>query len=100
MLGLAVDLIEFDKTYEKIMLHLLGKVWVVQDLPSAVAIGKKRGFNHRMVTLDGELVTPGGALTGGNHEKERGGLLARKRQVAELEERARQLEAQMEQQQA
>ena len=98
VLGLAVDLIEFDKTYEKIMLHLLGKVWVVQDLPSAVAIGKKRGFNHRMVTLDGELVTPGGALTGGNHEKERGGLLARKRQVAELEERARQLEAQMEQQ--
>ena len=96
VLGLAVDLIEFDDVYEKIMLHLLGKVWVIEDLPSAVAIGKKRGFSHRMVTLDGELVTPGGALTGGNHDKERGGLLARQRQIAELEEAVKQLAADME----
>lgn len=95
VLGLAVDLIEFDEPYEKIMLHLLGKVWVVADLPSAVAIGKKRGFSHRMVTLDGELVTPGGALTGGIHDKERGGLLARQRQIAELEEAVKQLADQM-----
>ena len=98
VLGLAVDLIEFDEVYEKIMLHLLGKVWVIEDLPSAVAIGKKRGFSHRMVTLDGELVTPGGALTGGNHDKERGGLLARQRQIAELEEKVKQLAETMEQQ--
>ena len=98
VLGLAVDLITFDKIYEQIMLHLLGKVWVIADLPSAVAIGKKRGFSYRMVTLDGELVTPGGALSGGNHEKNRGGLLARKRQIAELDGTVAQLAAQMEQQ--
>jgi chromosome segregation protein len=51
-----------------------------------------------MVTLDGELVTPGGALTGGNHEKERGGLLARQRQIAELEAQVQQLAEQLEQQ--
>ncbi|MBQ5683874.1 MAG: hypothetical protein IIV26_10155, partial [Peptococcaceae bacterium] len=100
VLGLAVDLIEFDDIYEKIMLHLLGKVWVIEDLPSAVAIGKKRGFSHRMVTLDGELVTPGGALTGGNHDKERGGLLARQRQIAELEEAVKQLADEMDAQNA
>ncbi|MBQ2034968.1 MAG: chromosome segregation protein SMC, partial [Peptococcaceae bacterium] len=100
VLGLAVDLIEFDDIYEKIMLHLLGKVWVIEDLPSAVAIGKKRGFSHRMVTLDGELVTPGGALTGGNHDKERGGLLARQRQIAELEEAVKQLADEMDTQNA
>ena len=98
MLGLAVDLIEFDSKYENILLHLLGKVWVIADLPSAVAIGKKRGFSHRMVTLDGELVTPGGALTGGNHEKERSSLLARQRQILELEQSIQQLAEQMEQQ--
>lgn len=86
VLGLAVDLIKFDAKYEMILLHLLGKVWVVQDLASAIEIGKKRGFGHRMVTLDGELVTPGGALTGGNHDKERNGLLARQRQILELEQ--------------
>ena len=100
VLGLAADLIEFDDIYEKIMLHLLGKVWVIEDLPSAVAIGKKRGFSHRMVTLDGELVTPGGALTGGNHDKERGGLLARQRQIAELEEAVKQLADEMDAQNA
>ena len=100
VLGLAVDLIEFDAVYEKIMLHLLGKVWVIEDLPSAVAIGKKRGFSHRMVTLDGELVTPGGALTGGNHDKERGGLLARQRQITELEEAVKALSEDMDKQNA
>ena len=95
VLGLAVDLIEFDSKYENILLHLLGKVWVIKDLPSAVAIGKKRGFGHRMVTLDGELVTPGGALTGGNHDKERNGLLARQRQILELEAEAEALKVQM-----
>lgn len=98
VLGLAVDLIAFDKKYEKILLHLLGKVWVVKDLASAVAIGKKKGFSYRLVTLDGELVTPGGALTGGNHEKERGGLLARQRKILELEDAVKQLEQQIQQQ--
>ena len=91
VLGLAVDLISFEPQYEKIMLHLLGRVWVIENLASAVAIGKKHGFHHRMVTLDGELVTPGGALTGGNHDKDRGGLLARQRQITELEETVRKL---------
>ena len=95
VLGLGVDLIEFDAKYENILLHLLGKVWVIKDLASAVAIGKKRGFGHRMVTLDGELVTPGGALTGGNHDKEKTGLLARQRQILELEAEAEQLKHQV-----
>lgn len=95
VLGLAVDLIEYDAKYENILLHLLGKVWVINDLASAVAIGKKRGFGHRMVTLDGELVTPGGALTGGHHDKEKTGLLARQRQILELEAEAEQLKQQM-----
>lgn len=100
VLGLAVDLITFEKQYENILLHLLGKVWIVADLPSAVAIGKKRGFGHRMVTLDGELIMPGGALTGGNHEKERGGLLARQRQIVELETKVTELAQQMDAQNA
>ena len=98
VLGLAVDLIEFDAKYENILLHLLGKVWVIKDLSSAVAIGKKRGFGHRMVTLDGELVTPGGALTGGNHDKERTGLLARQRQIVEREAEVELLQTEMQQQ--
>ena len=54
-------------------------------------IGKKRGFSHRLVTLDGELITPGGALTGGNHNKEQKGLLLRQRQIEELTEQVAEL---------
>lgn len=95
VLGLAVDLISFDERYRQILQHLLGRIWIVENLVSAVDIGKKRGFSHRLVTLDGELITPGGALTGGNHGKDHGGLLARQRQISELTQRAEQLHQQM-----
>ena len=104
VLGLAVDLITFEPQYTGVMNHLLGKVWVVKDMASAVAIGKKHGFNYRLVTLDGELLTPGGALTGGNYAKQKGGLLSRQRQITELEgktqlfyEQQKQHQAQLEQ---
>ncbi|MBR6755336.1 MAG: chromosome segregation protein SMC, partial [Peptococcaceae bacterium] len=95
VIGLAVDLIEFEGRYQQILLHLLGKVWIVKDLSSAVNIGKKRGFSHRLVTLDGELITPGGALTGGNHNKEQKGLLLRQRQIEELTEQVAELQQKM-----
>ncbi len=95
VLGLAVDLVEFDARYEKILLHLLGRVWIVRDLASAVELGKKRGFRSRLVTLAGEVVAPGGALTGGEHEKDRGGFLARRRQIADLRRETAALAARM-----
>lgn len=88
VLGLAVELIEFEPQYTSVMNHLLGKVWVVKDMTSAIAIGKKQGFNYRLVTLEGELITPGGALTGGNYAKQKGSLLGRQRQITELEARS------------
>lgn len=84
ILGLAVDLIEFAPEYRSIMNYLVGRVWVVRDLASAVALGKQKGFSQRLVTLDGDLITPGGAMTGGNYAKQKGGLLSRQRQITEL----------------
>ncbi|KJS81232.1 MAG: hypothetical protein JM58_17490 [Peptococcaceae bacterium BICA1-8] len=84
VVGRAVDLIEFDAKYQNIMEHLLGRVWVIENLESLVEIGKKTNFSHRMVTLDGEVMTPGGALTGGNYRKQKTGLLTRKRMLKEL----------------
>lgn len=98
VLGLAVDLITFDKRYQAVMNYLLGRVWVVRDLAQAVRIGKQKGFNQRLVTLEGELVTPGGALTGGNYAREKTGLLSRKRQIDELFTQAQELKYQLDEQ--
>ncbi|MFZ7104512.1 MAG: chromosome segregation protein SMC [Peptococcaceae bacterium] len=84
VIGRAVELISFDKKYQELMEYLLGRIWIIKDLASAVAIGKKNGFNCRMVTPEGEIVTPGGALTGGTYHKNKTGILTRKRLLKEL----------------
>ena len=84
VIGRAVDLIKFDPKYQSVMEHLLGKVWVINNLQALVEVGKKTNFAYRMVTLDGEIITPGGALTGGSYRKQKTGLLARKRLIKEL----------------
>jgi len=86
IVGRAVDLIKFEAKYQGIMEHLLGKVWVIENLGSLVEIGKKTNFSYRMVTLDGEIMNPGGALTGGTYRKKKNGLLTRKRMLKELSE--------------
>lgn len=84
VIGRAVDLVKFDEKYQPIMEHLLGRIWVIKNLKAMVEIGKKTKFAHRMVSLDGEIITPGGALTGGSYRKQKTGLLARKRLIKEL----------------
>lgn len=93
VLGLAVDLVSFDPKYTNIMNYLLGRIWVAKDLKAAVELGKKKGFKERLVTLDGDLITPGGAMTGGNFARQKGGLLSRQRQIHELAQQAADLKA-------
>lgn len=87
VLGRASDLVQYDLKYKKIIEFLLGRIWVIKELGQAVALGKKYKFNIRMVTLDGELITPGGALTGGSYSRNTKGLLARKRLISQLIEK-------------
>lgn len=84
VLGRAVDLINYEPRYKEIMEYLLGRIWIINDLSSAIKLGKENSFSIRMVTLDGEILTPGGALTGGNYSKQKTGLLTRKRLIKEL----------------
>lgn len=91
VLGLACDLVEYDEKYKDIFYNLLGRVWIVDTLANAVAIGKKHNFSLRMVTLEGEIITPGGAMTGGSTSSQKGGILLRLRQIEELKEESAKL---------
>ncbi len=91
VLGLAADLLGYDKQYENIINNLLGRVWIVDNLAQAVEIGKKHRFSLRLVTLEGEVISPGGTLSGGSFANQKGGILLRLRQIEELSQKTERL---------
>jgi len=85
ILGLAMDLVYFDPEHSKIAQYHLGRIIIAQDLDAALALAKSnqaKGW-RRIVTLDGDVVHPTRAITGGSQSKG-SGLLKRKRELQEL----------------
>ncbi len=68
------------------MSSLLGNVIIMDKLANAVALQKKYRYAYKVVTLEGELLSPGGAITGGSRQQQNAGLLGRGRQISELAE--------------
>ncbi|MBI3039810.1 chromosome segregation protein SMC [bacterium] len=91
-LGVAIDLIEYDAKFTVIMNHLLGRTLIFENLDSAILFSKQNRNFGRIVTLEGELIRSSGAMTGGNEGGKSSGLLSRKRDIEELEQKAASLE--------
>ena len=72
------------KEYSELVMYLLGRVLVVDNIDHAIAIGKKYRHSLRMVTIEGESLSPGGSMTGGAF-KNNSNLLGRRREIEELE---------------
>ena len=85
VLGIASDLVETDKKFSSLIGYLLGRIIVVDDINHATTIAKKYNYNLRIVTLEGELLTPGGSISGGAY-KNASNLLGRRREIEEMEE--------------
>ncbi len=83
-LGIASDLINYDKKYNTVISGLLGKVVVVDNVDNAVAISRKYSYKFRVVTLNGELLAPGGSMSGGSRNNTNG-LFARSNEIVELD---------------
>ncbi|MFR5601285.1 MAG: hypothetical protein ACLTKI_02485 [Lachnospiraceae bacterium] len=84
VIGLASDLVKADKQYEGLTKYLLGRVVVADTIDHAIALAKKFQYSLRIVTLEGELLSAGGSMTGGAF-KNSSNLLGRKREIEELE---------------
>ena len=89
--GIASDLISYDKKYTDVMESLLGRTAVAEDLDCATALAKKTGYRIKFVTLDGQLVHAGGSLTGGSHVKG-AGLLSRRTEMDKLSTALKEME--------
>ncbi len=95
VIGLASSLVSSDKKYSTIINHLLGRIIVVDTIDNAIVISKKYKQSLRIVTLEGELINPGGAMTGGTF-KNASNLLGRKRELEEIDEEIVSLKAKVE----
>lgn len=85
VLGLAHELVQVEEQYRGLARYLLGRVVVVDTIDNAIALARKFRYSLRIVTLEGELLSAGGSMTGGAF-KNSSNLLGRRREIEELEE--------------
>ena len=84
--GVAYDLVHFDKKYDGIFANLLGRTVVAESLSDAVRMSKNNGNRLRIVSLDGQLINAGGSMTGGSAAKGTG-ILSRANELQKLKEK-------------
>lgn len=82
--GIASDLISCEPSYQKILTHLLGTTVIAADLDSATAIARIGQHRFKIVTLDGQVINPGGSITGGAQRNDNNGVLQQKTEIDQL----------------
>ena len=89
--GIAAELVETDKKYRGIIDNLLGKTVIVKDIDAAIAMAGKYSNRFKIVTLDGQVMNPGGSMTGGSVNKE-AGILSRANELEKLTAKEKELQ--------
>lgn len=84
VLGIAADMVKYEEEYKNIIYHLLGRIVIVDDMNTAIKLAKASNYEFRIVTLEGELISPGGAITGGSVGSYASNILTRKSQIVDL----------------
>ncbi len=85
-MGLATELVKFDDYYFNVVSNLLGNTLICDSIDNATAIAKKYGNLFKIVTLDGDIVSTSGAMTGGSRRRETGSLLSNERKIQDCKD--------------
>ena len=85
VIGVASDLVDYEKKYEGIVLNLLGRTVIVENIDSAVELAKKNDYSFKIVTLSGDVINPSGAISGGSAPTKTVSILGRGKEIKELE---------------
>ena len=91
VIGIASDLVSFDKKYEGIILNLLGRTVIVEDIDNAVKLAKQNSYKFKIVTLKGDVINPSGAISGGSVVQKTTSILGRGKEIKALEEELKEL---------
>lgn len=95
VIGIASDLVKCKKEYEQIILSLLGRTVVVEDMDTAIALAKKDKYSFRIVTLKGDIISSSGSISGGSLQTKTVNILGRSREIEDLEKELKKLEKQI-----
>lgn len=98
IIGIASDLVKYNKKYEQIVLNLLGRTVIVDEMNNAISLAKKNNYTFRIVTLKGDLINPSGAMTGGSVSKKTVNILGRGREIENLEKQIKKIEKNIQEQ--
>lgn len=83
-LGIASELVGYDERYRGVMENLLGRTVLVRDIDAGLAINRTAHGAFRIATLRGDIINPGGSMTGGSTQKREFSLVGREREIEEL----------------
>ena len=83
-IGVASELVKFDSKFQNAIDYTLGRTLIAKDMDSALNVAKISNYTYRIVTLEGEVINTGGALTGGAILGKNSGVISRKREIEEL----------------
>ena len=89
---IASDVIKYDKKYEQIILSLLGRTVIVEDIKEAIDLAKQNSYGFKIVTLKGDIINPSGSISGGSYVKKTVNILGRKNEIKELEQELKKIE--------
>ena len=95
IIGIASDLIQYSKKFENIILNLLGRTVIVQDMETAIRVAKDNGYSFRIITVEGDVINPSGAITGGSVAKKTVNILGRGREIEKIQKEIKKLEEQI-----
>ncbi len=96
IVGIAADLISCDKKYEQIILNLLGRTVIVDTMQNAINLAKENNYSFRIITIEGDIINPSGAITGGSVTKKTVNILGRSREIESLEKEIKRLKEKIE----
>ena len=92
VIGIASDLVKFDKKYEQVIDSLLGRTVIVDNMDNAIAIARKNSYGFRIVTLEGDILNASGAISGGSVATKTVNILGRSREIESLKKEITELE--------
>lgn len=93
-LGIASELVAYEPEYRDVVRHLLGNVVLAEEIKSAQKIAGKLNYRFRVVTLDGDIVNPGGAMTGGSIKQKQSQILGRQQELERVADKLNTIESQ------
>ena len=97
VVGVASQLVGYEERYRQIVENILGSIIVTKDLNVAKNLAKQLNYRYRIVTLEGDVINAGGAMTGGAVKRQGSSLLRQKNEIEDCQKKIAELNEEVEQ---